>query len=124
MDSLKGKKILIVEDDEMLRDILCDIFSSEQAEVIQAVNANEALSILKDNSIDAVMTDMRMEGGDGISLLIQFSSLPRPRPALFVCTGFNELSPELIKKYGIVKIFEKPFDKNELISSVLNHLKS
>ncbi len=124
MHSLKGKKILIVEDDEMLRDILCDIFTSAEAEVIQATNGLEAISVLQKNKIDAVMTDMNMHGGDGISLVGNIKALPTPHPAIFICTGFNQLAPQMVKNLGIVKIFEKPFDKDDLITTLSQHLNS
>lgn len=124
MHSLKGIQILIVEDDEMLRDIMCDIFSSHDAQVIQAENGHEALEILKKSSIDAVITDMCMHGGDGVTLAANIRDLPQPKPGVFICTGFNDLSNEMAKDLNVIKVFEKPFDKNDLVSGVFDYIQS
>ena len=123
MHSLKGIQILIVEDDEMLRDILCDIFTSQDAEVIQAENGQDALTILKQKKIDAVITDMCMHGGDGVTLAGNIKDLPNP-PGVFICTGFNDLSQEMAKDLNVIKVFEKPFDKNDLIDGVYQYISS
>lgn len=120
MKSLHGKKILIVEDDDMLRELLVDLFRYAEAEVRQASNGTEAIKIIREFHIDAVITDVRMPGGDGIQLAKDIQTLVQPRPFVFICSGFNDLTKDMISQLNIVKVFSKPFDRDELTNTVMN----
>jgi CheY-like chemotaxis protein len=62
-----GKTVLVVDDDEEVREIFASVLSDEGYAIITAGSAAEALSVL-DQRVDLMLTDIRMPGGDGFSL--------------------------------------------------------
>lgn len=113
------KKLLVVDDDELMREVICDIFSDKFGKIFQAENGKIAFEIVKKENIDIVMSDVRMPDGDGIELAKNLLTLGTTRPKLFMCSGFNDLNPEMISQLKIIKVFEKPFDDKDMIQSVL-----
>lgn len=59
-------KILIVEDEEKLREVLCDYFRSKGDVPIEAENGVQALELLDENEFDAVLLDIMMPELDGL----------------------------------------------------------
>lgn len=63
------KKILIVEDDALLRLGLKVFLDNEGYEVVEAISGNKGIALVEDHSFHLIITDIMMEDGDGISLL-------------------------------------------------------
>lgn len=63
-----NNKILIVEDESKLREVLCDYFLSKGDEPFEASNGNEALDLAMTNEFDAILLDIMMPGLDGFSV--------------------------------------------------------
>lgn len=63
-----NNRILIVEDETRLREILCDYFKSKGDIPEEAVNGIQALALLKENAYDAVLLDIMIPQLDGLSL--------------------------------------------------------
>lgn len=63
------KKILIVEDDQLLRLGLKVFLENEGYEVFETVSGNKAMEVLDEHTFHLIITDIMMEDGDGISLL-------------------------------------------------------
>lgn len=63
--STAGKRILVVDDEENLSQMLSDIFANAGFLVAQAAGGNEALQLCKDCNFDVIITDMRMPDMDG-----------------------------------------------------------
>jgi CheY-like chemotaxis protein len=119
---LKGKKILVVDDEDFLREVLTEILSDAGAETQNAENGHDAFEILKKQHFDAVISDIRMPGGDGITLVENISQSLTDKPKIFLCSGFNDLPPEKAKKLGVVEVFPKPFSSDQLVIRVAEHL--
>ena len=118
MKKLKDIKVLIVDDDEMMREVLASLLADEGALTLEAENGTRAFKIVQESKFDIVLSDVRMPGGDGITLAKNISRMKENRPLVFICSGFNDLSKETIQLYGIVKVFEKPFDHRSLINEI------
>ena len=63
-----NNRILIVEDEANLREVLCDYFSSKGEQPFEAGNGIQALSLLEENEYDAVLLDIMMPQLDGLSV--------------------------------------------------------
>lgn len=124
MRSLTGKKILIVDDDDLLREVMCDVFTIEGADVSQADNGIKALNMIQGQKYDAVISDVRMPGGDGITLAKNISEMTGYKPLVFICSGYNDLNLEKAQQLNIQNIFEKPFDHKSMIQEVSQKLVS
>lgn len=118
---LKNKQILIVEDDEMMRETLAELISECGAIVTTASNGNSAFDLVKTNSFDAVITDVRMPHGDGITLAQNIKTLA-VKPLVFICSGFNDLTTADFSRLNISAVFEKPYNFSSLVNSLVTQL--
>lgn len=117
-----GRSFLIVDDEEMLRDLLQSVFAAEGAKVTLAENGAKALEICRNQQFDALITDVRMPGGDGISLIRKLKAEATEIPFFFVCSGFNDLGGTTLTDLGISKVFDKPFNLREMLFTVKEFL--
>lgn len=123
MNLFLNLNFLVVDDDEMLREVVADIFKSEGAMVTEAANGHIAFALVKKNMFDVVFSDIRMPAGDGIELAKNISELPGQKPLVFVCSGFNDLNQDYANRLNILKVFEKPFENSDLIQEVSKWLR-
>ena len=72
--SLAGRKILVVEDDQFLRDLIVRKLEDESFEVLQAVDGEEGLRDAKENKPDMVLLDLILPGIDGFEVLRNMKS--------------------------------------------------
>jgi CheY-like chemotaxis protein len=122
MERLKGKTLLIVEDEVDLREPLVMEFESLGCRVFEANNGREAMSVLQREKVDAVISDIRMPGGDGIELLKNIKGLNYVFPVVMLITGFSDLTKEEAYHLGAEAILSKPFDLDEIDAAVLKIL--
>jgi two-component system response regulator (stage 0 sporulation protein F) len=118
MENLRGKTLLIVEDEPDLREPLVAEFESFGCKVLQASNGRKAFEIIQNESIDAVISDIRMPGGDGVELLKNIKSLHHAVPVVMLITGFSDLTQEEAYHLGAEAILSKPFDLDEIDETV------
>lgn len=122
MKNLAGKKILVVDDNELLREVLVDSLNMHGLEIYEAANGEEAFKIALTYFPDAIITDLQMAGGDGKSLLQKMSKLDAYRPSIFITSGFNDLTELEIKEFNIIQCFEKPFERREFSDIIFRFL--
>ncbi|NOU91995.1 response regulator [Paenibacillus sp. LMG 31456] len=118
------KKLLIVDDQNGIRILLMEVFSSEGYETYQASNGKLALDIVRGSSPDLVLLDMKIPGMDGLDILKHIKSIDSSIKVIMM-TAYGEL--DMIKEatdLGAIMHFTKPFDIDELRSAVNNHLRS
>lgn len=118
MKLLDGRRFLVVDDDEMLREVIRDILAFEGAQVTEAENGAVAFSLVQSIQFDVVVSDVRMPGGDGIALAKNISELQGKKPLVFICSGFNDLSPNQIRNFQIIKVFDKPFEPSKFLNEI------
>lgn len=117
-----GKTFLVVDDEPMLCEILKDIFESYGAKVFEAYNGVDAYKLLEQNQVDVVVSDIRMPGGDGISLLEKIKERNSATPRVFMITGFTDFSRKEILEKGATELFYKPFDLKTIVESIRQYL--
>ena len=113
-----SNKILIVEDDNELREALCDTLELAGFDYLAAEDAKQALQLLQENQVDMVVSDVNMPGMDGHELLEKIRAGYPALPVMLI-TAFGQVNKavEAIKA-GAVDYLMKPFDSDALISSV------
>lgn len=116
--SFDNIKILIVDDEDLIREILSEAFTLYGASVDLAESGYEAVAKIQKTKYDFIITDIRMPNGDGVFLLEKIKELEAPHPKLFVCSAHNDLTETKIKDLGISKIFTKPFELGLLLTAV------
>ncbi|PCJ59637.1 MAG: hypothetical protein COA73_08825, partial [Candidatus Hydrogenedentota bacterium] len=107
--------ILVTEDDDVQRDIIADILRDVSYDVYTATCGAAALDLLREHSFDVLLTDMRMPGMDGLTLLQEAKRL-RPEMEVVVMTAHASVDTAIAAmKEGAIDYLSKPFDKSELI---------
>ncbi len=120
MKRLENKKILVVDDEESLREILCYMLEEEGAIITQAAGGNEALEKIKTSAVDIIISDFKMPSGDGLSLLKAVQLEIKPAPIFFMYTGFINDAKENALALGAKKVFLKPFDMEAIIPDIVS----
>ncbi len=114
----KQPKILVVEDEEQIREILTLAFENKGFQVGNAGSGKEALNYLETKSVDLVLTDIRMHHGTGIELLESLREQSPSNPAVIVMSAYSDISNAEAYARGSCKILEKPFDIKKAIEIV------
>jgi CheY-like chemotaxis protein len=111
------KKILIVDDDETILYILRRFFIGEGFEVLLAKDGLEALERLKAEDPALVLTDIKMPSFSGIDL-IKFIRQNMKGIPIVAMTAYPHLYSEKRNGNEVDAYFRKPFDINEMLSSI------
>lgn len=112
---LRGKHVLVVDDEVDLREILASELEFMGALVSQAGNISSADAILKEKKIDLIISDIRMPGGTGIELLQIVKARNVLTPPMILITGFADITSEVAYDDGAEALLNKPFQLDELI---------
>jgi two-component system response regulator AtoC len=109
------ERILIVEDDEALRESLQLTLAAESYEALVASGGSEALRLVEATPFDVVLCDLRMPGLDGLELLPQLARrLPGATLILMSAFGTADLAIEAMRR-GAYDYLAKPFTPSELL---------
>jgi DNA-binding response OmpR family regulator len=115
MNSFIGKKILVVDDEVELCEILADEFTFLGAEVLQAHSGQEAFALFNSHKFDLVLSDVNMPHGNGFELLSHVRNIDQNNPIFFLTTGYSDHTLQDAYDAGAEAIFSKPFNFEEII---------
>lgn len=110
-------KILLVDDEPEIRELLQGVLTEEGYTIDEAGSGNEAWNKFINTPYDIVITDVKMPDGDGIELLKKIKDQNEEIPVIMM-TGYSGgmlQSKELLKSNAILR---KPFDLNILLLQV------
>lgn len=114
----ESARILVVDDEKVIRDIVSDFLTAEGFVVMAVESAEQALAELKDKHYDLMITDLKMPGMDGLSLLdaVQEQKLP---VVTVIMTGFGTVETAIqAMKRGAYDYILKPFKVDEVIQII------
>ena len=113
-----AKKILVVDDDKDLCDLICDILSDEDFDVSKAYDGNSALMKLMQEHFDIMIIDNKLGGMSGISVIEKTVCInPNLSKVMISAYGTPE-TKEKAKKIGVKDFIDKPFVIANLIESI------
>lgn len=119
MTVVPAEKTILVVDDEV---DLCEIlqFDLEEAgyRTIASHQAHHALEVIARQTVDLVISDIRMPGGDGAYLLDQVRHCHHAQPPVIFVSGFADISSEEAYHRGVSAIFTKPLASEKLLDYV------
>jgi DNA-binding response OmpR family regulator len=116
------KKILIVDDELSIRELLSDLMHKHNHQALTAQNGIEAINLFRLSHPDLVITDIKMPKMDGISLLKQLKSIDN-NTLIVLISGFgNEEILLQALRAGAVNFLRKPFRIEEIADTVNNIL--
>ncbi|CDF58540.1 response regulator transcription factor [Thermobrachium celere] len=117
-----SETILIVDDEKEIRDIIEIYLKNEGYKVIHANDGIEALNILKETTVDLVITDIMMKGLDGISLCNEIRK-NYYMPIIILSAKDEEKDKLLGLSSGAEDYITKPFSIMELVARVKSQLR-
>ena len=113
--------LLLVEDDDLVRDMLCQVLQRAGHEVISAANGEEAIEQLKHCEPAILITDIIMPKKSGITLISEVK-LRHPNLEVIAISGGGRLDPtgylDLSESLGASVSFEKPVDNSALLMAI------
>jgi two-component system, NtrC family, response regulator AtoC len=114
-----GGKILVVEDDETFRGFLDTILSDEGYEVRTAFDGQEGLRLLRRETFDLVVSDLKLPGKSGLELFRETRQEICPPPFIFL-TAFGRVDDAVAAmKDGAVDFLTKPLENPDMLLSLV-----
>lgn len=116
IDSKPKQKILLVDDEEAILNSLRRVLRNEPYEILMARSGEAALILLQEHAIDLVVSDARMPGMDGATLLSEIN-IRKPDCMSILLTGYADM-PTIVKAINegqIYRYLSKPWDDGELV---------
>ena len=112
------KKILVVDDEIGIRQSLKKILEKEGYEVLTASNGEEAFKVIRSDTVDLLISDIRMAGMDGLELLKVCKSVS-PYTEVIMITGYASVDTAVDSmKQGAYDYITKPFKKADIVKAV------
>jgi CheY-like chemotaxis protein len=112
------KKILVVDDEVYLREILAFDLEQQGYEVLQAESGRTALELVKTTPLDLVISDVRMPSGNGVELLRWIKQWSPHSPPFLFMTAFSDISADEALDLGATGFLTKPLDREEILALV------
>ncbi len=115
-----GKRILVVDDDDAIRNFVCEALSEEGYQLQQAANGADALREVSHAAPDLILLDVRMPGVDGWQVLDELRSAAGPQTPVVVMTA-SYTGQDRALQSGAQGYLAKPFELNDLLECVDLH---
>ena len=109
--------IIVVEDQQEVREMLCALLQKKGHNVIIAENGKRAIDLLSVYNIDLVITDIIMPEIEGIELILRLRESKIPIIPVSVLSK-SAIVQELLAALGIIGVLQKPFNNDELVNLV------
>lgn len=120
------ERILIIDDDDLLRSILRQMLEREGYEVVDAQDGKEGVRLYRMKPTDLVITDMLMPEKEGLETIMDLRR-DFPKVKIIAMSGGGILGPEvylqMAKGPGAIPTLTKPIKREELLEAVLELLK-
>lgn len=120
---MKKKKILIVDDETDIRELLSDFFASMKIGCDVAGNSRAALSLLSRNSYFLVLLDYNLEKEKAPEVVLRIRDKGGCLPIVLL-TGSQDMDEGEIKKLGVADLIYKPFKFDRVMAVVNRYLES
>jgi DNA-binding response OmpR family regulator len=115
---MAGERILVVDDEPMLRKLLADTLALEDFEVATAEDAESALKLMEKRSFDAAVLDIMMPKVTGIELLKRIREINKELPVIILTAYASKESAIEALRLGAHDYLEKPPERERLIHSI------
>ncbi len=115
-------RILVIDDDDQMRDLLQAILEREGYEVIIAEDGKIGTRLFQQNLPDLVLTDLLMPEKEGIETIMDLKREYPETKIIAISGGGNHVGPDnylkLARKIGANYALKKPFERKELLETI------
>jgi len=118
-------RILIVEDDENVRQFICRILKNEGYEVVETENGNVGIRMYREQPFDLVITDLFMPDKEGLEIITELKHNYPDAKIIAMSGGGQVLASDYLiiaKSLGALTTISKPFTINDFLTTVKNAL--
>ena len=117
---MPDSNVLIVEDEELMRNILRELVSKAGYAAFTADSAEAAIEIFSNNDISATLTDIKMAGRDGLDLLDQIKGVDS-EAVVIIMTAYSSVDTAVAAlRKGAYDYITKPFVNEDLLQTIKN----
>lgn len=111
--------ILVIDDEKLIRDSLKRLLEKNNYQVSIAETVEEAINLIHEQAFDLILSDLRLPGAPGTSLLEQFPEIP-----IIIMTSYASVNSAVdAMKLGAIDYIAKPFNHTELILMIQRIIK-
>jgi DNA-binding response OmpR family regulator len=114
----KNKKVLVVDDDDAIRNMVERVLRREHFEVESARDGFEAIEKLTCNDYATVLLDLMMPRVDGLGVLRYLETEHKEPPRVIVMTANLQSAMESATAPPVFRVLPKPFDIHQLVTDV------
>jgi len=107
-------RLLILDDEQRMVDILTMVFRREGYDVYAFTDSQAALLALRAEPFDGLITDLKMPGSDGLTVLQQAKAIDSELPVILITAHASVSTAIAAMRHGAFDYVEKPFDNDEL----------
>ena len=115
---LQSCRVLVVEDDDVSREILLGAIENDVAQTMAARNGFEALDIIHNQDVDMVLTDIAMPQMNGVELLHAIRQASYAVPAIALTGNALSSDIEYYKQQGFDAVLTKPLNLDALLAAM------
>jgi len=116
--SLTRKSILVVEDDEPLRNLMESLLLIEGFEVRSAVDGPQALRLIDEQTPDLIVLDLMLPWMNGIEVLTTLRQQPHLLSVPVLVTTGTATSTFDLRSFNPVRVMRKPLDVDTIVSTI------
>ena len=116
--SSEGPIVLIVEDEEAIREVIGDVLQDHGFRILSAGNGAEALQCLDTIRPDVMVLDLLMPVMHGWAFMEAYSERTGGPPIPIVVVSVNPALPRSFARFGVRHIIAKPFDIDDMVDAV------
>ena len=96
---LRNKRILVVDDEEIIRDVLAELLSSESYTVETAENGSKALEMVRNRDYGCILLDLMLPDLDGLQVLEELNTV-EDRPEVIILTAYASIEKAIQANKG------------------------
>ena len=111
----KNSRVLIADDDQSIRQLVCTIVKREGLEVDGAADGAEAIELLQQNQYSVILLDLMMPRVDGFGVIEHLKAhLPEHKPVVLVITAYADQKFKAVDPDLVAGVIRKPFEVADL----------
>ena len=113
--------ILLIDDDDQIRAMLCEALTGEGYQVQEASDGRQGIKLYENHPADIVITDLVMPGKEGLEMIVEIKKLDSKVKIIAISGGGRGVSQnylKMAKAFGAQRVLAKPFSHAEMLEAI------